>query len=128
MLISRNFFFYFRPSGNGNRRANNINNSLQRNASGHVNSSANNPPVDYADSSKLMQLYHRRKRQQELQIRSEFNPGDMQLDIMTGKDNSNISMKGNYLEGKNWSHIFFSNISKKKGGHNADDFKMFCQN
>ena len=96
---------------------------MQRNASGHVNSAANNPPVDYADSSKLMQLYHRRKRQQELQIRSEFNPnsirsefnpGDMQLDIMTGKDNSNISMKGNYLEGKNWSQFFFSNISKKK--------------
>ena len=31
-----------------------------------------------------MQLYHRRKRQQELQIRSEFNPGEMisQLDNM----------------------------------------------
>ena len=94
-------YFYssiFRPSivGNGNRRTNNnINNSsLQRNnASGHVISAAT-PPVDYADSSKLMQLYHRRKRQQELQIRSEFNPGDMQLDIMTGKDNSNVLMKG----------------------------------
>ena len=67
---------------------------MQRNASGHVVSAAAANPVDYADSSKLMQLYHRRKRQQELQIRSEFNPGDMQLDIMTGKDNSNVLMKG----------------------------------
>ena len=63
-----------------------------------------------ADSaSKLMQLYHRRKRQQELQIRSEFNPGEMisQLDNMV-KDR---------LQGGNSANGGKDNLGGGIGGH-----------
>lgn len=58
------------------------NNTIVRNRPQSMMISGTSTPQAGPDSSKLMQLYHRRKRQQELQIRSEFNPGEMQLDSM----------------------------------------------
>ena len=44
--------------------------------------------VDSASTeSKLMQLYHRRKRQQEQQLRSEFNVKHLDMKELTVKDN-----------------------------------------
>ena len=38
------------------------------------------------DSSKLMQLYHRRKRQQEQQLRSQFSVGDIAKNLDISKE------------------------------------------
>ena len=38
------------------------------------------------ESSKLMQLYNRRKRQQESQLRSEFNVKHLDMKELTAKD------------------------------------------
>lgn len=51
--------------------------------------------VDSGTESKLMQLYHRRKRQQEQQLRSEFNVKHLDMKELTVKDNIASHQPGN---------------------------------
>ena len=51
------------------------------------NSNSSNATATGIESSKLMQLYNRRKRQQESQLRSEFNVKHLDMkDLTIAKD------------------------------------------